>query len=71
MDLRNGQITVREVLHHPGAWELLGKRFPAMAGNPLLLKMAQNWTMNQVLSKAGGRLSPKQLEEIQRELETL
>ena len=36
MDLRNNQITIRELLDHPGARQVLERRFPHVVGRPIV-----------------------------------
>ena len=36
MDLRNNQITLRELLAHPGARKVLERRFPHVVGRPIV-----------------------------------
>ncbi len=36
MDLRNNQITIRELLEHPGARKVLERRFPHVVGRPIV-----------------------------------
>lgn len=71
MDLKNGKITVGEVLRHPGARQILQKYFPQVAGNPLMLSLAKGWTLNQVLSQVGGKVEGSKIRKAREELERL
>ena len=71
MDLKNGAITVKEVLANPKAMEVLRKYFPQVAGNRLLLGVAKSWTLNQVMNRAGDRLDEQTKKKIRKELEEL
>jgi hypothetical protein len=71
MDLRNGTITVSEVLRQPGARQILQRYFPKVAGNPLMLNLASSWSLNQVIAKVGGRVDGALLQQMQGELERL
>lgn len=71
MDLKNGAITVGEVLRRPGARQILRNYFPQIAGNSLMLSFASGWTLNQVLSKVSGSVDGKTLKQVREELEKL
>ena len=71
MDLKNGAIKVKEILDNPAAKELAKKYFPNVMDNKLLLTMAKNWTLNQVLEKAGTKLDPDIKAKLQKELESI
>ena len=47
MNLKNGQITVGEVLSNPNARALLQREYPALINHPML-GMARGMTLNQV-----------------------
>ena len=49
MDLKNNQITVGELLDHPGAKRLLTKRFPMVMKKPLT-GAARTVTLEQLLA---------------------
>ena len=53
MNLKNGQITVGEVLSNPNARALLQREYPALLNHPML-GMARGMTLNQVLVMARG-----------------
>ena len=55
MDLRQGKITLGEILRHPQARELLTRELPQFARSPLL-GLAGGMTLNQILihGTAGG-----------------
>lgn len=71
MDLRNGAITVREILANPAAVELVKKYLPGVLDNKLLVGMAKRWTLNQVLSRAGHKVDEKTKQKLREELEAL
>lgn len=52
MDLKNYQVTVREILANPAAKAVIRRELPAVLNSPLL-SFAQNMTLRQVLSFAG------------------
>lgn len=54
MDLRQGKITLGEILRHPQARELLTRELPQFARSPLL-GLAGGMTLNQILIHAKGR----------------
>lgn len=71
MDLKNGAITVREILANPAAVELVKKYLPGVLDKKLLVGMAKSWTLNQVLNRAGHKLDEKTKKALQKELEAL
>lgn len=70
MNLRNGQITVNEVLSNPRARMLLQREIPMIMGHPML-RMAGNMTLTQVLRYAGGRVPQDQINRILEELKAI
>ncbi|MCD8052423.1 MAG: hypothetical protein LUE89_12235 [Clostridiales bacterium] len=71
MDLKNGAITVGEVLDYPGARDILRTYFPQVADNALLLGMARSWTLNRVLRQVGGQVDAGRVRQMRQELENL
>lgn len=71
MDLKNGAIKLKEILANPEAEKLAKQYFPSVMNNKLLLGMAKNWTLNQVLEKAGDRIDDKTKAKLRKELEAL
>jgi hypothetical protein len=71
MDLRNGAITVKEILSNPAAVELVKKYLPGVLDNKLLVTMAKSWTLNPILSKAGDKVDADTKAKRQKELEAL
>lgn len=67
MDLKNGNITVREILGNPQAKALLERELPQVMSSPLLA-MASSMKLNQVLSFAGGKIPTQKLEELLEQL---
>lgn len=57
MDLRNGMITIAEVLAYPPAKALFMREFPAMANHPMLHR-AGKITLNTAIALAGDALPP-------------
>ena len=71
MDLKNGTITVSEILAHPEAAALLQQYFPQIARNPLMLAMAKNWSLRQVLQVAQKNVPSQTVLELQQKLTSL
>ncbi|MFI3253049.1 MAG: hypothetical protein R3Y63_01740 [Eubacteriales bacterium] len=67
MNLQNGHITLGALLQNPQAKAILMKNFPKAMANPLL-SMAKNMTLNQLVAKAGGKISPQEIEKTLSEL---
>lgn len=70
MDLKDGKITVREVLRNPQAKALLDKELPQVMQSPLL-SLAGAMSLNQVLSYAKGHLPGQKIEELLLKLKEL
>ncbi len=70
MNLRNGQITLRELLSNPKAYQVLQRESPIPLTHPLV-KRAGNMTLNQLLGLAKGRVSQGQVSRILDELKRL
>ena len=70
LDLRNHQITVRELLSNPGARSLLQREFPMFINSPML-QMAQNMTLQSVLYIAKGNIPQSKLQQVLKQLECL
>ena len=69
MDLRQGKITLGEILRHPQARELLTRELPQFARSPLL--GLAGMTLNQILIHAKGRVPPEQIKRLLSQLEEL
>lgn len=63
MDLKNNQITVRELLSNPQARRLLQSEFPMIVNSPLL-QMAQNMTLQSVLYLAKGQIPQYKINQV-------
>lgn len=70
MDLKHNQITVGELLDHPGAKKLLTKRFPMVMKKPLT-GAARTVTLEQLLGFAGPYLPKPIINDTLKELEKL
>ncbi|MEG1874592.1 MAG: hypothetical protein RR022_02700 [Angelakisella sp.] len=63
MNLKDGMITIGEILAYPPARELLLREFPALARHPML-HMAGRITLNTAIAMAGDALSAAKKREI-------
>ena len=70
MDLKDGRITVNQVLRNPQAMALLQKELPELAGSPLL-RMAGGMSLNQVLSFVKGKVPPEKIRGILDQLKAI
>lgn len=70
MDLRQGNITLREILRHPQARELLSRELPQFARSPLL-GLAGGMTLNQILVHTKGRVPQDKVSELVAQLKAL
>ncbi len=70
MDLRQGNITLREILRQPQARELLSRELPQFARSPLL-GLAGGMTLNQILVHAKGRVPQDKVSELVAQLKAL
>ena len=62
MDLKNGKVTVGELMDHPGARAVLQKRFPMLMKHPMM-GAARTITLEQILSVAQAYVSQKKIDE--------
>ena len=69
MDLKRNQITVGELMDHPGARAVFQRRFPMLLKHPLL-GAARTITLEQILSVAQAYVPQKKIEETLNELAT-
>lgn len=67
MELRNNQITVREILANPNAKAILQRELPNITGS-VWLKYALDMPLKQVLRYAEGKFSRDKLARILEEL---
>lgn len=70
MNLRNGQITLRELLSNPKAYRILQRESPIPLTHPLV-RRAGNMTLNQLLGLARGRFPQEQINRILEELKNI
>ena len=68
MDLRNNQITVRELLSNPRARAVLEKRFPHVMGRPIVAA-AESLTLEQVIRLSAAYVPKGIHQETLRELQ--
>ncbi len=68
MDLRKQQITVGELLDHPGARNVLTRRFPFVFRKNIS-QAARSVTLEQLIALVGGFLPQRTVTETLRELE--
>ena len=62
MDLKNGKVTVGELLDHPGARAVLQKRFPMLMKHPMM-GAARTITLEQILAVAREFVPQKKIDE--------
>lgn len=70
MNLRNGNITVGELLKNPASRHLLSAEFPQLIRHPMV-RMAQGMSLKQVLGMAGNRVSRGQIDRVLSQLKEL
>ncbi|MBU5451115.1 hypothetical protein [Acetivibrio sp. MSJd-27] len=70
MNLRNGQITLRELLSNPKAYQILQRESPVPLNHPLV-RRAGNMTLNQLLGLARGRIPQGQVNRILEDLRNI
>lgn len=63
MNLRNGNITVREILSNPKAKQLLMTELSGYV-NPQMLSFASGMTLNNVLVFAKGRVAQNKVDDL-------
>ena len=70
MDLRNGNITLREVMANPKAKALLQREFSQMVSGPMLM-LGQGMSLSRILSHARGKVPQQKLDDVIRQLREL
>ncbi len=70
MDLKNGNITLGELLSHPGARSLLEREAPGALSSPLIRRF-RNVTLNQAVALLRGRIPDHRIRELTEELRKL
>ena len=63
MDLRNNNITVREIMSVPAARTLLLRELSGYI-NPQMIAFASNMTLSAVLNFAKGRIKPEKVNDL-------
>ena len=71
MKLRNGEITVKEILLNPAAKQLMQREFPQYMNNPMLMGMAQNMTLRQVFVHSKGKISKEKRDSLLAQIKVL
>lgn len=70
MNLRNGQITVGELLSNPAVRRLAQQEFPGIINHPML-HTAYNMPISRVIAMARGRVPQSKINRLLQTLETL
>lgn len=70
MDLRNNQITIRELLANPKAKEVLARRFPQVINRPIVAKSG-SMTLERAMKLGAAYVPKKVIQEALGELRTL
>jgi hypothetical protein len=70
VDLRNNEITIGEILTNPNAKAVLKKYLPDYS-NPILLQMAKNMKLSEVLAMAQGRVEQSVIDQVLAELKAM
>lgn len=70
MNLRNGQITIGEILSNPKARALFQREFPAYANHPMLRLMG-GMTLGQVYHIAVGKMGKQRADQMMEQLKRL
>ena len=70
MDLRNGSITLGEILKHPGARTLVEREFPGLLRHPLAGSF-MGMTLNRALALLGGRIPRERIKTLLEALKAL
>ncbi|MDP4152296.1 MAG: hypothetical protein Q8865_02485 [Bacillota bacterium] len=70
MDLKNNQITIGEIASNPEAKNILEQEFSNIV-NPMLMRMAWNMSLNDVLKFARGRVPQEKIDHTLEELKNV
>jgi len=71
MKLRNGDITIKEILMYPEAKQLMQRELPEFMNNPMLMGMARNMTLKQVVGHSRGRVPKEKIDRLLEQLKTI
>jgi len=71
MKLRNGEITIREILMNPEAKKIMQKELPQYMNNPMLMTMAQNMSLRQVVGYSRGKVPKEKIDSLLEQLKAL
>lgn len=70
MDLKNGKITVGELLDNAGSRSVFQRRFPMVMKHPMV-GAARTVTLEQLIAFAGSYIPQKKIDETLEELKRL
>ena len=70
MDLKNGTITIQQILRVPQAKAILSRELPELINSPLV-GFAGNMSLNQVLSLSKGHVAQEKVKRILEQLKAL
>lgn len=70
MNLRNGKITLGEILRNPKARQLVEREAPGVLGSPLVRRF-QGMTLEQAMGLLRRHIPAARMEALLRELEAL
>ena len=70
MDIRSGNITVREIMQNPGGMALMRKEFPKIINTPMF-RLAQGMTLNAVMKHWGHHVGQAKVNALIAELKRI
>ena len=70
MDLRNNNITIKELMANPKSKQILLREFSGFV-NPQMIAFASNMTLGTVLGFASGRVMPSKINDVLNQLKSI
>lgn len=64
MDLKNGNITLAEIMRNPNAANVLNDAFPGLMNNRMMMRMGYSMTLNRIVAHARKRVPQSQLNNV-------
>lgn len=70
MNLKGGNITIREIMNNPKGFAIMKREFPTLIGTPMF-NLAQGMSLNKVIAHWGNHVSNAKIQAILNELKSI
>ena len=67
MNLKGGNITIREIMNNPKGFAIMKREFPTLIGTPMF-NLAQGMSLNKVIAHWGSHVPKTKIDSIIEEL---